>query len=527
MRRYGSREICVRGMSLVAVFIGLSAHLAGAQATSREEMAPQIQRLTDAMTHAEAQLAQSQRQLEEIRQQLEAVKRQFAASGSSGIAAPENAAAAPHEDAASIGSVVAANNSALDEIREHQALQDSQIATHEQTKVESESKYPVKLTGLLLLNGFVNTRAVDAPATPTLSLPGSGSTGASVRQTVLGFDARGPHLLGARSYADMRVDFAGSPASSNAASSYDGYYGANDTLLRLRTAHAGLQWERTGAYFSLDKPLISPDSPTSLAAVANPALAWSGNLWTWNPQVGVTQNIDQGTTHDVRLQAALIDVGDAPVLPTAIVTPISPIVSPSSSERSRWPGAEARIAWLGSRQRENGNHFGIGGYFSPHLTPSGKRYDSWAATLDANMMLPLRLQLTGNFYRGLALGGLGGGAYKDYAYLAESNSTYYYILPLDDVGGWTQLKEKWSERLEFNAAFGMDNSFSKELRRYFAPGGSVWQNLARNRTYTGNVIYSPNAYLMFSLEYRRLESAPVEGLTWGSNVAGAAVGYRF
>ena len=33
------------------------------------------------------------------------------------------------------------------------------------------------------------------------------------------------------------------------------------------------------------------------------------------------------------------------------------------------------------------------------------------------------------------------------------------------------------------------------------------QNLARNRTFTGNVIYSPSAYLLFSLEYRRLESS--------------------
>ncbi len=37
------------------------------------------------------------------------------------------------------------------------------------------------------------------------------------------------------------------------------------------------------------------------------------------------------------------------------------------------------------------------------------------------------------------------------------------------------------------------------------------QNLARNRTFTGNVIYSPSAYLLFSLEYRRLESFPVDG----------------
>ncbi len=36
--------------------------------------------------------------------------------------------------------------------------------------------------------------------------------------------------------------------------------------------------------------------------------------------------------------------------------------------------------------------------------------------LDARLLLFARLQLTGSFYRGLALGGLGGGAYKDFAY---------------------------------------------------------------------------------------------------------------
>ena len=65
--------------------------------------------------------------------------------------------------------------------------------------------------------------------------------------------------------------------------------------------------------------------------------------------------------------------------------------------------------------------------------------------------------------------------------------------PLDDVGGWVQLKEKTSERLEFNAAFGLDNVFAKELRPYAVFGGTMYQNLAINRTFTGNVIYTPSA----------------------------------
>jgi hypothetical protein len=103
----------------------------------------------------------------------------------------------------------------------------------------------------------------------------------------------------------------------------------------------------------------------------------------------------------------------------------------------------------------------------------------------------------------------------------------YYFRALDDVGGWAQFKERLSERLEFNAAFGIDNAFANELRHYAVPGGTAYQNLSRNRTYTGNVIYSPSASLQFSLEYRHLESSPVIGLPAGSNIIGLGAGYKF
>jgi hypothetical protein len=402
-------------------------------------------------------------------------------------------------------------------------MQDAQIATHDQTKVGSESKYPVKITGLILFNGFVNTSGVDIPATPTVASPGSGSTGASVRQTVLGIDASGPHLFGARSYADLRVDFYGNAVAPVSGVSV-GSYSTNDSFLRLKTAHAGLQWDNTEAAFSFDRPIISPDSPSSLTAVAIPPLAWSGNLWAWNPQLTLTQNVPFSESHSLQLQAAMIDAGDPPISLSGLNS--SSAVPPSGAEQSRWPGLEARIALLGS-DRDDRDHFGVGGYFSPHVLPSGRRYDAWAGTLDARFHLPARLELSGSFYRGLALGGLGGGAYKDYGYFYAVNQDVYYFRPLNDVGGWAQLKEKWSERLEFNAAFGIDNAFADDLHRYVIPAGTMYQNLARNRTWTGNVIYSPSAYLLFSLEYRYLASAPITGAPSASNIIGLSAGYKF
>jgi hypothetical protein len=41
------------------------------------------------------------------------------------------------------------------------------------------------------------------------------------------------------------------------------------------------------------------------------------------------------------------------------------------------------------------------------------------------------------------------------------------------------------------------------------------------------VIFSPSAYLMFSLEYRHLTSYPVMGPAAASDVIGLGAGYKF
>ena len=485
---------------------------ANGQVAGQEGLAQQVQQLTAAMSRTQARLEESQHELEEMRQQLAALQQRMGSSG-----------AAP---AASEPSAAAQLAAKVDELKEQQEVQQSQIATQDQAKVESDSKYPVKVSGLILLNGFMNTQRVDMASTPTIAIGGPGSTGLSVLQTVLGLDARGPHLFGARSFGDVRVDFnGGSPSSASATTGYSGGIG----LLRLRTAHATMEWEHTQAFFSLDRPILSPNTPSSLTAIAVPALAWSGNLWTWNPQVGVTHDLALSASQRLRMQAALIDVSDPPAVanggaPTTAVATTNPITPPTTAEQSRWPGVETRFALLGS-QREDGAQIGVGGFFAPHRLPDSTRFDAWAGTLDYRLLLPARLQLSGSAYRGQALGGLGGGGYKDYASYHEGNE--FYFRALDDMGGWAQLKEQVNERLQFNAAFGLDNVPAGQLRPYAGAYTAYYQNLARNRTYTGNVIYSPSAYLLFSLEYRHIDSSPVNAPTTGSNIIGVGAGYKF
>jgi hypothetical protein len=526
-RRYARRV----AMPLLVAALVLPARPVLAQDAAQQGLAQKVQQLTDAMARTQALLEKSQQELQQMRAQLSDLQRQIALADPS-TAAPAAEAATTTAETAAPPSEPSPDSSdsttaAIQDLRERQAIQETEIATQEQTKVESESKYPVKITGLILMSGFKNTSGVDLASNPSVATGGPGTAGATVRQTILGFDARGPHIFGASSFADLRVDMFGSPAASTP-TSYSGYYIPDSAFVRLRTAHAGLYWDRTELSFSLDRPILSPDSPNSLTATAVPALAWSGNLWTWNPQVVVSQTLARRGTAGVELQAALIDVADAPLTPAVAPTSATPEPSaPTSAEQSSKPGVEARIAYGGHDRDDCRAHIGLGGFFAPHLSSLGRSFDSWAGTLDARVPLVAHLEFSGDFYRGAALGGLGGGGYKDFAYAPNVTTGGYYFKPLDDVGGWAQLKATASERLQFNAAFGLDNVIAGELRHYYVEGGSATQNLARNRTYTGNVIYSPSAYLLFSLEYRHLESAPVEGLPNASNIIGVAAGYKF
>src|SRR6266702_1860747 len=90
------------------------------------------------------------------------------------------------------------------------ALQ-AEIKQHDQIKVETASKYSLRVSGLVLFNAFSNAGVVDNIELPMFALPRTpgashGSVGASMRQTVLGLEGVGPRLWSARSSADIIID---------------------------------------------------------------------------------------------------------------------------------------------------------------------------------------------------------------------------------------------------------------------------------------------------------------------------------
>ncbi|HEY3703891.1 MAG TPA: hypothetical protein VGL22_02450 [Terracidiphilus sp.] len=483
----------------LAVVVLCSAFAGPAQVPS-PDVQEQMRRLNAAVNRVQAQIDQSQRELAELKNQLSAMQ--------GGGTLPE----AVENDQPGAGA--AELQAAVSGLRETQSVHEAQLATIEQIKVESESKYPLTVSGMILMTGISSTQAVDGSQSPVIAVHGPGSTSATIRQTILGIDARGPHLLGAVSHADAHFDFWGNTGASG--------YNSDLGLFRMRTAHAQLDWAHSTLFFSLDRPLMSPDAPTSLTAVAVPALAWSGTLWAWNPQMGASHDFFTQRRLNLRGQAALIDVADpAPIYPSSASGSYSP---PSTTDQSRWPGVQARLSVIDT-DNEGGAHIGFSGYFAPHRLPQPRRFDSWAGVVDFDLPVTRMGRFTGSAYTGQALGGLGEGAFKDY--VAQTYHGEWYFRALDDMGGWLQWKQKPSQRLEFNEAFGIDNVPAHQIRPYTATNADSYYNLARNRTFTANVIYSPSAYLLFSLEYRRIASSFVNSPTEFSDIIGLGAGYKF
>jgi len=492
-----------RNSATVSAAVFFSPVMACFSQSPQPDVQGQVRLLSEAMNRIQSQIDESQRELSDLKRQLAVLQ------GSTGAPAEAPREQPSDADVVDLASAVAG-------MRESQAIHETQIATLEQTKVESESKYPLKISGLILMTGSVNTQRVDSAVTPAIAINGAGSTAATVRQTILGLDASGPHLFAASSHAELRLDCDGDTGGPG--------YGESSVLgtLRLRTAHAELVWQHTKSYFALDRPLISPNAPASVTAVAQPPLAWSGNLWTWNPQVGASHDFASERAARLHVEGALIDVGDPPALypPQRNGT----YTAPNTAELSRWPGVEARVA-LATGDIERGPHLGMSGYFAPHRVPGYANFNSWAGALDFSFPVTGWTQVTGGAYRGQALGGMGGGAYKDF--VARTYEGELYFRALDDSGGWVQWKQRRGERLEFNEAFGVDNVPAHQLRFFAINNADSYYNLARNRTITGNVIYSPSAYLLFSLEYRRIASSFVNSPTEFSDVIGLAAGYKF
>src|ERR1700682_5474874 len=222
---------------------------------------------------------------------------------------------------------------------EDQQLMDGKLSDLYQTKVESGSKYRLRLSGIVLLNMYDNhgtlenqdyTWFAEPPQTEADAVSRS-SFGVTLRQSQIRLQAFGPDIAGARTSADLQFDFAGGfPNTPN---------GAVMGLMRLRTGTIRLDWANTSIVAGQDHLFFAPLAPTSLASLAAPALSYSGNLWAWTPQVRVEHRIVLSEASSFSFQAGILDSlsGDYP--------DDAYLRYPAAGELSGQPAYAARVSW--------------------------------------------------------------------------------------------------------------------------------------------------------------------------------------
>jgi hypothetical protein len=459
----------------------------------------QIQELSSALQDMRAEIADAHREATALKQELGQTRAELLALKGDLNSAQEGQQVSPSAPQAPAGggNAVRQIDSRVSKLEEAQQLLSSEISDQDQSKVESGSKYRVRLSGMALFNAFTTRGITDNFDLPDYamardpSLPNA-SDGATLRQSVLGLDVFGPEIDGAQTRADIRVDFFGGfPQTPD---------GVSSGVVRLRTAGIRLDWPNTSLVIGQYGPFFSPLSPTSLASVAYPAFAASGNLWEWIPQAYIEHRFATSDGSTVTLQGGVMDplAGEVPAAwPYRVAGP---------GENSGQPAYAARVAW-GKGSEDHPLSLGVGGYYARQNWGYDQIIHAWAATADWSVPLSRWFGLTGEFYTGRAIGGLGAAEGQSIAVSANPSYPQGDVEASHSTGGWTQLKFMPLARLEFNGAFGEDFSTPGNLQ-YVAQGSSYPGPLiGRNQSAFFNGIYHLRSNLLFSAEYRRLRTA--------------------
>jgi len=405
----------------------------------------------------------------------------------------------------------------VSQLEENLDLANAKIKEQSQTKVESSSKYRVRLSGLALFNLFSNRGVVDNQDVPQIAMrPGTldtgGTFGGSVRQSQIGLEAFGPDVAGARTSAEIRFDFAGGfPQAPN---------GGLTGLVRLRTGTVRFDWTNTSIVGGQDYLFFSPLTPTSYASLAIPALSYSGNLWGWTPQVRVEHRFHVSDSSTISVQGGILETlsGDRP--------DIAYSRTPTWGEKSGQPGYAARVAWTHPAFGQN-IIAGLGGYYGRQGWGLGRIVDSWAGTADLTLPLGRFVEFTGQFYRGRAVGGLGGAIGQSVLWNGQLTDPNTNVYGLDSMGGWAQIKVKPTVKFEINGAFGDDNPFASGLREFSSNPMYINSLLSKNLTTLANFIYRPRSDLIFSVEYKYLKTFTLDSNPNSANNINLIVGYIF
>lgn len=344
------------------------------------------------------------------------------------------------------------------------AIQDERIREHEQVKVGTSQRFPLRITGMALFNLFGNGSLSGGRQNPLLASPQPGDRewGGTLRQSVLGLQYDGPTTVwGGKVHGNLSMDFfAGSGQSLG-------------NTLRIRTGSIEVDWKSRSILVGQEKPLMAPRDPTSYAQVGVSPLSDAGNLWLWLPQVRFEQRLDFGRDSGLRAQLGFIQTSES----------YSPPGRAGFTEEQRRPGLEGRFELWHRFDDSRRIEFAPGFHVSTsHVL--GSSLPSNLVSLDWFANPWARIEFSGALFSGQNIGYFGA-PHAGFTFLADGR-----VIPVHSRGGWAQLTFPVTSRLSFNLLGGDHDDRNADLL-----GGDA----GNNRASGANVIYrlAPNVILSF------------------------------
>jgi hypothetical protein len=498
---------------------------------SLRELHSQVRELRELIEQMRNENAQSRADMQVLRQELQDTRKLLAPlvasantntpsasfpSQSGEIANAPDSSTSGGQTASGVSST-ASLGSRVQKLEESTQLLGSKIDEQYQTKVETASKYRTRLSGIVLMNAFRNVGASDNLDLPNYAqppVPGTSQTsfGATLRQSEIGLEIFGPNLAGAKSSANVQFDFFGGfPATNN---------GVNFGVARLQTASLRLDWKNTSVIAGQDSLFISPLSPTSFASLATPAFAYAGNLWGWTPQLRIERRFDLSDSQTLTFQGGVLDNLDWEPPANSYVRVAQ------AGESTGQPAYALRTVW----SRPAFNHplsVGVAGYYGRQDWPWSRSVDAWAGMTDWQIPILARLTLSGEFYRGRGVGGLGAAIGQTILFGGNPANPTTPIRGLDSAGGWNQLKFQLTPKLELNGVLAEDNAFATDVRGFATDANNFGEILGRNRGELANLVYRPRSDLLLAAEFRRLHTFPVYDSASVTNQLNLSMGILF
>jgi len=279
-------------------------------------------------------------------------------------------------------------------LEEEYQLLSGKVDDQYQTKVESASKYRLRVSGIVLMNLFSNQGVVDNIDFPMYAYarPAGDSGGASARPC--DSPNSGLRLSANRRGREDEGGFAARPRRRISFRSERSRLGVD----AVANGHDADGLDRHFGCCRAGCDLLLANFANVVCFAGDPGSLWRGKPVGLGSADTVEHRVGLGEQSSLLLQGGILDplTGEAPY------SGYSRLAGPG--EESRQPAYAARIAWTHGVDGQP-LRLGVGGYYNRQDYGYGQNVDAWAAMTDIELPLGSQFSLSGKLYRGKGLVG--------------------------------------------------------------------------------------------------------------------------